>query len=208
MGPVPSGVPLDYPLAPARPHPHMLRSLLGALAWIEREHPQPAGVHLLGDSAGGNLAMMLAILSTNPDVFSRYDRRRTYLGPPIASVASLYGILDRHTWVEDGFPDARVLLEAYAGPSATSLAVTEENAITPMDIDRIERLPPTFLGAGTRDALARSSRVAAARFQAAFPHVEHKTYPGARHGFFGGGRGSRQLRADVAAFLLRHDPFA
>ena len=53
---------LEYPLAPERPHPHMLRSLLGALAWIHEHYPGHEAVHLMGDSAGGNLVAMLGIL--------------------------------------------------------------------------------------------------------------------------------------------------
>lgn len=52
---------LNYPLAPEQQHPYLLRSLLKALVWIRRNYPQYASVHLIGDSAGGNLAMMLGI---------------------------------------------------------------------------------------------------------------------------------------------------
>lgn len=57
---------VEYPTAPENPHPGILLSLLNALRWIRREEPGVDAVHLMGDSAGGNLAMMLGILSANP----------------------------------------------------------------------------------------------------------------------------------------------
>ena len=41
--------------------------MLAALAWIRSEHPQVDAVHLMGDSAGGNLVLMLGILLANPE---------------------------------------------------------------------------------------------------------------------------------------------
>ena len=58
---------LNYPLAPESPHPGPLRSLLSALALLRRERDL-AGVHLIGDSAGGNLAAMLGLALANPNL--------------------------------------------------------------------------------------------------------------------------------------------
>ena len=59
---------VEYPLAPEHPHPRTLRSTLAALAWIRRHHPEYQSVHLMGDSAGANLAMMAAIMISNPSL--------------------------------------------------------------------------------------------------------------------------------------------
>ena len=53
---------VEYPLAPEQPHPKMLQSILRAVAWIRREHPHIQRVHLMGDSAGANLAAMYCVI--------------------------------------------------------------------------------------------------------------------------------------------------
>ena len=64
---------LEYPPAPENPHPGILRSLLGAMDWIEEHHPELGAFHLMGDSAGGNLAMMLGLLAANPGLIADVD---------------------------------------------------------------------------------------------------------------------------------------
>ena len=68
---------LEYPLAPEHPHPHILRSLLSALRWLRANYSNCDSVHLMGDSAGGNLVTMLGLMLENPllakDVDSSID---------------------------------------------------------------------------------------------------------------------------------------
>lgn len=97
---------LNYPLAPERPHPHMLRSLLAGLAWLAREHGVRE-IHLVGDSAGGNLATMLGLALANPELLARVDTIDPGTLPVVRSITSLYGVMDRVTFREDGFPKGR-----------------------------------------------------------------------------------------------------
>ncbi|MBW2291327.1 MAG: alpha/beta hydrolase, partial [Deltaproteobacteria bacterium] len=86
---------IEYPLAPENPHPAILRSLLLALGWVRENHPEFESAHFMGDSAGGNLAMMLGVLSRNPELIRDVDASalpRTALS--CQSVVSLYGVLD------------------------------------------------------------------------------------------------------------------
>ena len=109
---------VEYPLAPENPHPGILRSLFKALDWIRSEHPEHSGVHFMGDSAGGNLATMLGLLTANPALVRDVDPERRELPLHCHSVVSLYGVLDRLSWIEDGFPGATNMLESYAGKAA------------------------------------------------------------------------------------------
>ena len=126
---------LEYPLAPERPHPHMLLSLLSALSWIRQEHPDYESVHLMGDSAGGNLALMLGILLANPDLVSELDPEFSTPLPRVQSIVSIYGVLDRLSWIEQGFPSAALMLECYGGVEALEDEVGPGQAVTPMDLD-------------------------------------------------------------------------
>lgn len=194
---------LEYPLAPERPHPHMLLSLLSALAWIRETHGHDA-VHLMGDSAGGNLVLMLGILTENPDLIARLDPSFSATLPRTQSVMSIYGVLDRLSWIADGFPSAALMLECYAGPEALEPEVGPEIAITPMDLE-FETLPRTFLSVGSKDQLARSSQICAEHLKKRFDDVLYEVYPGEAHGFFNrsGRPASQKLRRDLLDFLAR-----
>lgn len=194
---------LEYPLAPEHPHPQMLRSLFSALDWIQQERPDTTGFHAMGDSSGGNLAMMLGLLAANPGLVADVDpERREGLALPCHSVVSMWGVLDRLSMIEDRFPGAKNALERYGGRAAFEPEVGPELAITPMDLD-FDTAPPSFICAGTKDPLCRSSRIFAERLAAGPGNVVHKEYQGERHGFFvfGSSRSAPQLNADILEFL-------
>jgi acetyl esterase len=200
---------LEYPVAPENPHPGILLSLLSALCWIRNEHPHVDVVHLMGDSAGGNLAMMLAIFSANPELMANLGDE-AFAGVPVGccSVVSLYGVLDRLSWLRAGFPGADLMLECYGGHAAFEEGVGPGLAITPMDLE-FDTHPPSFLIAGSKDRLCESTRICVRRLEAGTGVVESKIYQGEIHGFF-----SMQwrpchaeLKRDVLAFLEAHDPF-
>ncbi len=199
---------VEYPLAPERPHPAILRSLFSALDWIEANHPTVSGYHVMGDSAGGNLAMMIGLLATNPEQIPIVDPERGG-GLPLSchSVVSLYGVLDRLSWIEDGFPGAENMMESYAGRGAFEREVGPEFAITPMDLE-IGSAPPSLLTVGTEDPLLRSSRIFAERLGAGPGKVVLKEYSGEGHGFFNLGRSKSdvQMNEDILAFLEAEDP--
>lgn len=195
---------LEYPLAPERPHPLMLRSLLGGLAWIRERYPQHEAVHLMGDSAGGNLVTMLGILTANPELIKPIDPEFNQPTPKPRSIISLYGVLDRLSWIEHKFPGATLMLHCYGGPAALESDVGPDQALTPMDL-QFGALPPTFIAVGSKDQLARSSQLCAERLQSEFESVSYKVYEGEAHGFFNLNRpASQELVADSLDFLARH----
>lgn len=199
---------VEYPLAPENPHPAILRSLFSALDWIETNHPELSGYHVMGDSAGGNLAMMIGLLATHPGLVADVDPARSD-GLPLSchSVVSLYGVLDRLSWIEDGFPGSENMMESYAGKGAFEAKVGPELAITPMDLE-FDSAPPSLLTVGTEDQLLRSSRIFADRLSAGQGRVVLREYVGEGHGFFNLGRSKAdvQMNADILAFLEAEDP--
>lgn len=199
---------VEYPLAPEHPHPQLLQSLFRALDWIEKEHPEIQGYHAMGGSAGGNLAMMIGLLARNPELIPAVDEARPN-GLPLTchTVVSVYGVLDRLTWIEDGFPGADMMMESYAGKASFEPEVGPEIAITPMDLDFTDA-PPSLLTVGTEDPLLRSSRLFAERLGAGTGKVRLIEYPGEGHGFFNFGRtnSAAQMNSDILEFLEAEDP--
>lgn len=192
---------LNYPLAPEAPHPAALRSLLAALTMLRREHGV-VDVHLMGDSAGGNLATMLGLLLENAEVRRTVVEADSGPLPRARSVTSLYGVHDRTSWLDDGFPSARLFMKSYAGERAMDASYTPPIPITPMDVTTPVTVPPTFLGVGSKDKLGRSTRLYAEHLTRSGATLTYKVYAGADHGFycFPEPRGD-ELRADVIAFL-------
>lgn len=194
---------LDYPLAPEHPHPLPLIALIQALAWIRHRHPELEAVHLMGTSAGGNLALMLGLLLAQRDLCDALDPSlRTLDLPRPRSVVSLYGVLDRLSWLERGFPGARLMLHCYGGRGAFETQVGPEGALTPLDLE-FDSHPPCFIACGTRDRLAESSRLAHERLKASRGALRFAQYEGEGHGFFSTSwrPNSARLRRDIANFL-------
>jgi len=194
---------LDYPLAPEHPYPLPLRSLLHGLRWLRTRRPEPLAVHLMGDSAGGNLVMMLGLLLANPRLLRDLDPGLPPDSlPQVRSVISLYGVLDRLSWLEPAFPGSRLMLTCYGGRGAFEPVVGPELALTPLDLD-FQKAPPCFLAVGTRDRLAESSRLAWQRLSGSGARVRFEIYEGERHGFFNMSwrSNSIRLRSDIVDFL-------
>jgi acetyl esterase/lipase len=195
---------LNHPLAPEHPHPYILRSLLQALVWIKKEYPEHKSLHLIGDSAGGNLAMMLGLMLANPALLKRVDSIDPALLPAVKSIIPIYAPLDRTSWIEDGFPSAKTFLKSYAGEHALNKNHIPRIPVTPMDIAGIETLPPTFIVGASKDKLLRSSQIYTEHLRQSFSHVEYKVYEGADHGFFSFGTKRDELGNDIANFLAKH----
>ena len=194
---------VEYPLAPERPHPSLLLSLLEALRWIREQHPEIDSVHVMGDSAGGNMAMMLALFDKNPGLLSDLGPDAPASVPLIVrSALSLYGVNDRTTSRRNRFPGIDLMLEAYGGKAVLEDEVPRDKAITPMDLE-FDACPPAFLVAGSKDRLADGTRALSQKLERAGSPSQTKIYEGEIHGFFSmpWRPGYAELRRDIFEFL-------
>lgn len=187
---------LNYPLAPEQQHPYILKSLLTALIWIKKNYPHYPNIHLIGDSAGGNLAMMLGIFLSNPELLKILDSVSLNELPNVKSVVDIFGVNDRTSWVEDGFPSAKLFNKVYADNTSTP-----EIPIFPMEFKQIENLPPLFIVGAEKDKLLRSSKIWAEHISKSFKDIKFKIYEGADHGFFCFGKGFEELSDDMLTFF-------
>jgi acetyl esterase/lipase len=189
---------LNYPLAPEQKHPFLLRSLLKALVWIKKNYQQYDTIHLIGDSAGGNLAMMLGIYLSNPDLLKILDTVNINDLPKVKSIVDIFGVNDRIFWIEDGFPSAKLFNKVYVENTTTP-----NIPLFPMDFKHIENLPPLFIVGAGNDKLLRSSKIWAEHIAKSFKDVQFKVYEGAAHGFFSFGKGCEELSDDMLVFFDR-----
>ena len=198
---------LEYPLAPEHPHPQMLQSILRAVAWIKTQYPDIRRVHMMGDSAGANLAAMYCVMYCNPELLPHLGggfSADNLLQP--ATIVSLYGLMDRETLLGDDpeqiKPVVKLFLQSYGGPDVLQAGpIPPEKAITPMDLVW-KHHPPCFLGGGDIDFLRDSSDLYARELGNRGVPVERRVYPDAPHGFFNMRHAQTPvLKQDVLRFM-------
>jgi acetyl esterase len=175
---------VEYPKAPDNPHPWLLRSVFKALAFAKRTFPDAQAVHVAGDSAGGNLAVMAGILIDNPALLAAVDPALDVADlPAILSCTSFYGVMDRQSCFHPNIPVGNTMIEAYGGAEALLPNVDAAHAITPMDLT-FSKHPPCLLSCGDWDPLLSSTALYAKRLGAEGHAVTTKIYSKATHGFF------------------------
>ncbi|MEQ8734324.1 MAG: alpha/beta hydrolase [Rhodospirillaceae bacterium] len=203
---------VEYPKAPDHPHPHILKSIFKALRWC-KHHQDIDQLHLIGDSAGGNLAIMSGLFWANPKlqkVFGDDDLKDDQLSrdiPDVISVSSLYGILDRQSCRDEMFAGGEAMLAAYGGQAVLAETVDIDHAITPMDVS-FDQHPRCFLAVGSDDVLLQSSRDYHQRLLKAGHDVALKVYKGATHGFLSWPQNGQrdELIRNIVTFLKSAEP--
>jgi acetyl esterase/lipase len=194
-------VEVDYRLSPETPFPGPLEDCYTALGWLYDNAPalgvDPRRIAIMGESAGGGLAAMLAIAAR--------DRGRI----PVRYQVLIYPMLDDRTgsvrrvppfigtigWNEAG---NRFGWSSFLGRPAGSAGVPE--GAVPARVERLAGLPPAFIGVGTLDLFVDEDIAFAGRLvQAGVPTQLHVT-PDAYHGFDFIAPGSRAATAFTRAW--------
>ncbi|WP_440710757.1 alpha/beta hydrolase [Herbiconiux sp. YIM B11900] len=149
---------------------------------LDRAAPTGSPVFVAGDSAGGGLAVGLALRCRDGELpppaglllFSPWLDVRLE-SPAIAALESRDPLLERSNLVEAG--------ELWAAGSPGGTADPQVSPLT----DPLAGLPPTFVYQGDRDILLPDAKAFAAKARAAGSTVELRLYPGAIHVFVGAG---------------------
>jgi acetyl esterase len=166
----------DYRLAPEDPWPAAVDDCLAATDWLLERHDRVA---VAGDSAGGNLAAVVAQ--------QRRDR--------VASQLLIYPATDfvdseerypSRTDNASGYfltePDMRFFESSYAPPGADR----HDPRLSPIH-GELAGLAPAVVVTAEFDPLRDEGDAYAAALRDAGVHVEHRRYDGLIHGFFGFG---------------------
>jgi acetyl esterase len=194
---------VDYRLAPEHPYPAALEDALAALRWLAETGPSlgldPARIAVGGDSAGGNLAAILALLgrdgSAPPSVFQMLlypavDLRLTPERYPRPSEAMILTGATMRWFIQHYLPDAAQRADWRASPLlAPSLAGA----------------PPAFLLTCGQDPLCDEGLDYAARLQAEGVQVTALHLSGEAHAILTMDRAVGAVPAvlDLAAATLR-----
>lgn len=200
-------VAVQYRLAPESPFPAALQDAYAALGWLF-EHAEelgvdPARIIVMGESAGGGLAAMLALLARDRGEYA------------LAGQVLIYPMLDPRTGSHDApvhNPTTGEFVWTSVHNKFAWSALRGESAIdeewlpylAPALAPDLAALPSTFVAVGALDLFLEEDIAYALRLSRSGVRVEAHIYPGAIHGFnFVPGDMTSQYQADLAAALTR-----
>ncbi len=192
---------VDYRLAPEHPYPAAVEDAVAAFAWAaehaDRLGGDPARLAVGGDSAGGNLAAVVALAA-------RDDERL----PDVAFQLLLYPVTDVLTKTESysRFSRGYLLRESgmdwYISKYLPDPARRAEPQASPLRAPRLAGLPPAYVATCIPDVLRDEGEAYAARLREAGVAVATQRHDQI-HGFFNttAARSSRQALAQIAGAL-------
>ena len=174
-------VSVDYRLAPEHRYPAAAEDAYGAAQWVAEESDR-LGVDrdrlaVAGDSAGGNLAAVAALMAR--------DRG----GPSIAFQVLVYPITDgdveRASYLEnaEGYVLTKSAMEWFWNHYLASEAERFEPHASPLRAESLRGLPPALVTVAEYDPLRDEGLAYAAAMEEASVSVELIRYDGMVHGF-------------------------
>lgn len=197
-------VSVDYRLAPEHPFPAAVDDAYGVLGWI-REHAETLGIDpdrlgVAGDSAGGNLAAVVAQLAR--------ERR----GPPISFQGLIYPVTDA-TMSQPSYREhatgatlTAAVMQRFIGSYLPKGVDPQLPTISPLLARDLGGLPPAAVVIAEYDPLRDEGLAYARRLTAAGVAVQVEHFSDSMHGFvslgglIGPDSGLRALRLVAAAF--------
>jgi len=172
---------VDYRLAPEHPYPAPLEDCYDALVWSEGQARRlGAAIVVAGDSAGGNLATICALLA------------RDQGGPKIALQILIYPVCDcdmetgSYRAFGSGFvltvPDMGWFYDQYLQGDR---AKRTDPLVSPLRARELKGLPPALIMTAEYDVLRDEAELYGKRLAAAGVKVWIRRYQGVTHGFLG-----------------------
>jgi acetyl esterase len=193
---------VDYRMGPEHRFPAAIDDCRAAWDWLCREAEglgvDTARIAVGGDSAGGNLAAVLAL-----------ELRGTMLPKPCLQVL-IYPATDardaapRDTDIDEGYGLDRPLMQWFTDGYLSKEADKKHWRLSPMKAETVTGAAPAYVITCGYDVLGLQGAAYADRLRTSGVAVTHAHYPGALHGFFntaGALKGARAAVEATAAFL-------
>lgn len=175
-------VSVDYRLAPEHRFPAATEDAYAALAWVA-EHAaglggDPSRLAVAGDSAGANLAAVVAMLARDRNVPALCQQVLICPWVDVASFAT-----ESFRCFGDGLWSPRANLEWFRGHYLTHPEQAMLPTVSPLRIDDCGGLPPALVITAEFDVLRDQGEAYARRLEAAGVPVQATRYPGVLHDF-------------------------
>lgn len=183
-------VSIDYRLAPEFPFPIPPKDCIAALSWIRHQgtmlNADMNRLTICGDSAGGNLAAVLAIHAR--DNFPGLVKGQILIYP-----ATDHAGANQPSYTEFGegysltTKEFRWLWQLYLRNSPLlKPGETKHDLATPLHVKDLSKLPPAFVITAELDLLRDEGLEYANRLKDEGNDAIHKRYSGQQHGYVGG----------------------
>lgn len=174
-------VSVDYRLAPEYPFPTPLHDAYDSLVWVH-DHMEALGgdasrLSVAGDSAGGNLATVVAYLATALEGPSLHAQTLIY---PVTNVD--FSTVSYLAYGEDYGLDTQAM--QWFSHHYTEEANFTNPLVSPLQLKEVRNMPKTFIIAAEADVLFDEGLSYAQKLKAAGVVVEHITMPGLIHSYF------------------------
>lgn len=174
-------VAVDYRLAPEHPFPAAVEDCQAALTWLAEHAAEIGGdarrLAVCGDSAGGNLAAVLALMARDAGIALRYQ----VLVYPVTSAAP--GDLPSHTEFGEGYVLSRKAMQAFTRHYYGAAARAPDWRGAPLLAEDLSGLAPALVMVGSYDVLRDDGEAYAnALIEAGVPTALVE-YRGLSHGF-------------------------
>lgn len=198
-------VAVHYRRPPEHAFPAAADDAYAALTWFANEASalgvDPDRIAVMGDSAGGNLAAVVAL------------EARERGGPRLRAQILVYPVVDmrfdRDSFVRLGenYTLTRSGMEWFRTQYVPNEAHWDDWRAAPIRAEHLRDLPPALVFTAGHDPLSDEGAAYAERLRAEGVEAEHRHYPGQMHGFLGSGRvirAAHQAIDEVAAALRKH----
>jgi acetyl esterase len=175
-------VSVGYRLAPEHKYPTAVEDAYAAARWVAENASDLGGdrhrIAVAGDSAGGNLAAVVAL------------QARELTQPRLGLQLLVYPVTtcDLDLGFDMSYEGYFLYRDELQWHQDNYLASPEQGRdwrVSPLDAPEHSGLPPAFVITAECDPLHRQGELYAETLRAADVAVEHREYPGMIHGFFG-----------------------
>jgi acetyl esterase len=172
---------VDYRLAPEHKFPAAVDDAVAATRWVHAHAAalavDPARIAVGGDSAGGNLAAVAAILLRDTG------------GPPLAMQVLIYPSIDlaaempSHRELAEGYLLTADAIRWFVGNYLRGPEDLRDWRASPILAPDLSRLPPAYVVTAGFDPLRDEGQAYADALHAAGVHVTYECFEGMIHGF-------------------------
>ncbi len=174
-------VSVDYRLAPEHTYPAAAEDAYAATVWVAKQAESlqiaPTRLAVAGDSAGGNLAAVVALMAR--------DRG----GPPLAQQTLIYPVCDANFETKsyrdcaEGYMLTRSSMQWFWQHYCPAASEQRQAYASPLRAESLRGLPPALVITAEYDPLCDEGEAYARRLQESGVSTRLLRYPGQIHGF-------------------------
>ncbi len=196
-------VAVDYRLAPEHPFPAAVEDAAAALVWVSRQADElgidPARIAVGGDSAGGNLAAVLAVMGRDGTAPATVFQMLLYPAVDLTMASGSY------TRIIDGVPITAATMRYFIDHYAPKAEHRLDWRASPLRATTLADTPPALVLTVAHDPLADEGQAYAARLEAEGVRVMALHLSDQLHGILTMGRviGTADMVLQFASTALR-----